>query len=100
MEDPDRKCVAAEADRRERGRVPTAEPATLTPACSDTAVTVENTSEGGLFAVLEGTLEFEITLEGDSEPRLVQLVRSQSLPGGKLGIGFKFVRPEDPGGAT
>ena len=100
MKESDRKSVAAEADRRERGRVPTAEPATLTPTCSETAVTVANTSQGGLFAVLEGSLEFEICLKGDPEPRLVQLVRSQSLPGGKLGIGFKFVRPEDPGGAT
>ena len=96
MSESDRENLAAAADRRERGRVPTAEPAVLTPCCDETAVTVENTSAGGLFAVLSGSLEFDITLEGDSEPRRVQLVRSQSLPGGKLGIGFKFVDQDEP----
>lgn len=100
MNESDRKNVASATDRRERGRVRTAEPANLSPACSQTSVTVENTSEGGLFAVLEGSLEFEITLQGDAEPRLVQLVRSQSLPGGKLGIGFKFVAPDESGGTS
>ncbi|MGB0332786.1 MAG: PilZ domain-containing protein [Planctomycetota bacterium] len=97
MRESDRDIAAAAAERRERGRVPTAKPAVLTPSRDETAVTVENTSVGGLFAVLDGSLEFEITFEGDWEPRRVQLVRSQSLPGGKLGIGFKFVDQDDPG---
>ena len=100
MNDPERKSVAAATDRRERGRVRTARAARLLPASRQTEVIVENTSEGGLFAVLEGTLEFEIILTGETEPRRVQLVRSQSLPGGKLGIGFKFVPPHGPGGTS
>ncbi|MDG1491498.1 MAG: hypothetical protein P8R43_06365 [Planctomycetota bacterium] len=61
-------------------------------------VMVENVSEGGLFVVLEGGLEFEIQLKGETETRRVQLVRSQTLPGRKVGLGFKFKNAGTPEG--
>ncbi|MDC3307247.1 hypothetical protein OAV47_00255 [bacterium] len=88
--------TAAE-ERRDERRGGLCEPAALFPAAGPLELTVENVSTRGLFAVVDRGLEFEIKLQGEARTRRVQLVRSQSLPGGKAGLGFKFIDSEEGG---
>ena len=90
MRSSDDKPTSAPQERRDDRRDGICEPARLLPLSDSVEVMVENVSEGGLFVVLEGGLEFEIQLMGETKTRRVQLVRSQTLPGQKAGLGFKF----------
>ncbi len=99
MGSPDKEPSTAAGDRRDDRRAGTFKPASLCPVAGSLDVTVENVSEGGLFATLDGSLQFRIQIVGEAEPRRVALVRSQALPDGRTGLGFKFMGPDEMRGA-
>ena len=89
---PEQPATAAE-DRRREDRAPACAPARL-----ELRARIENVSQGGLFAVLEDAIEFDVQVDGEPGTRRVRLVRAQPIPGGKMGLGLQFVDSSDRAG--
>ena len=94
---PEQPATAAE-DRRREDRAPACAPARLQLADSELRARIENVSQGGLFAVLEDAIEFDVQVDGEPGTRRVRLVRAQPIPGGKMGLGLQFVDSSDRAG--
>ena len=85
--DPDAPKTAA--DRRGGERTPTS--ASVTVHIDQPIVGPgQNLSSDGLFFVTEGAIRVRVAIEGEGE-REGELVRLQSMGGGKLGLAVRFV---------
>ena len=60
---------------------------------------VENLSDGGLFVVLDESVQLEIEFSGEVgvDPRPAHLIRCHALPGGKSGWGIQFELDREDG---
>jgi hypothetical protein len=85
----------ADVDRRRADRLPTSSPVRARTCTADLVGTVRDRSSGGLFLEIEGDLVFEVEFQQDERAvqRRVRLLRSQRLPGGRMGWAVEFLDP-------
>lgn len=85
----------ADVDRRRADRLPISSPARARCHSAELGGTVRDRSTGGLFLEIEGDLVFDVEFQEGEQAvrRRVRLLRSQRLPGGRMGWAVEYMDP-------